>query len=198
MDASPFGTLSAELRNTIYEMVLSDYQKTRTSNDVTTGIRGIKVDQYHKNITPPLAQLCRQIRNECLLMCFAETTFRFHLMYSRISQNNRYDDFKRFVRWYSAIDWRCRWVTPRIEIRLKITEGLLYKPNSQWLQANVEATKRACNRLASVLEKRGYNKSRLLVVVHIRVPSNRQAPRDDVEDAVKRVFGRVGVEPIFQ
>lgn len=63
MEKSPLGKLSPELRNRIYDLVLED---TRVINLT-----------YEFNDRPSLPLVCRQLRNECLMMSLSRTAFTF-------------------------------------------------------------------------------------------------------------------------
>ncbi|KAM3417274.1 hypothetical protein BST61_g5530 [Cercospora zeina] len=82
MENSPFGKLSAELRNNIYKLVLEA--------DKPLAVCSQSPDLYTA-AQPPITRVCRQIREETLQMFYHSNTFAAEIM-SDIHWNSSPDD----------------------------------------------------------------------------------------------------------
>lgn len=138
METSRLGKLSAEIRNHIYELALTQDEPINiTSNEVPFGRQ--RLSRYNKNQHPlALALTCRQAHHECLQLFYASNSFIFYL------DNGLPSDFEDVsemaLTFLKRLDQEARTSIPRITLsttgvlshfellhRLCFARNLLYK-----------------------------------------------------------------------
>ncbi|TKA81369.1 hypothetical protein B0A55_02070 [Friedmanniomyces simplex] len=93
--SGPFGTLPGEIRNTIYDNVLSSEIAQTEDKGGIQHVRGSRMKHHRHRLwrAPSLLQVCSQIRKETLTIYFKTTSLNIHVDLDNV------EDVKRVAKW---------------------------------------------------------------------------------------------------
>lgn len=169
MENSRFNDLSAELRNNIYELVVTSDEALKgpilaeeKQNWVAGALAYLGIAQPPKQkwtagslAVPGLAQTCKQMRDECLLMFYANN--EFILAMDADEPGVHKGDLKRASAWIRAVPKACHALIPHVSIQIKPS---CRGPND-CLKAIEPQSCQAWKALRDPFARRGYTDERL-------------------------------------
>ena len=186
MDGSRFATLPIELRDQIWELVL-----TNRLDDA------VIINQVQA-CTPAISRTCRQIRSESLVMFYQKKIFKIviHAVCARHlvptcsyhhSWLRLYDEARLLERWLDSVPSECHFRVPSLHIINEIWgpgfSSQWHRQEDTWVQ------------IARKLECYGYTDRRLDVSAYfIAFPESlHRKVQIDPAQAVRIAFGKVGL-----
>ena len=185
MDNSPFNKLSAELRNSIYNLVMvSDNKSLRIGNDSAK--------------QPPITRVCKQIRSECLFMFYAQYDFCITIITSAFYLGIGTFKVKAGTTLWTMNNWLGA-ISKPAHLAVK-TLTIFVLGDSAMMGAGPLANRGEWELLASQLKECGYRKPRLQVEV---VVSRAYTSRTHVElwrnqaDSLKNMLCDCGLDAVM-
>ena len=129
MEKSPLASLPAEIRNTIWEIVV----QRPAPISFGTIHHNVALNEYHKTTKGPggtasmvaILQVCRQTRDECSQLLYASNTFQFEIRFdcSRL-RGDRSDYTSNFKYFHSMIGMRNNAALRHILVEVKRDQPL--------------------------------------------------------------------------
>lgn len=141
MDQSPFNKLSAELRNCIYDEVLAS--EKRSVVDINT----------KQAAQPAITRVCRQMRDETLLLFYSSGTFYAHLILDWKRSYSKYA--VALNEWLLDTSAACHQSVPCLALTLQTGQSPMW-----WLEHDLRL-------LGKMLRHAGYQSHRLRTIVKI-------------------------------
>lgn len=197
MDNSPFGKLSAEMRNEILKLVINSVQYESHGRVIKD------IDLDADEITPPIARVCRQMRSDCLVMHFAGASVTVSILEDGrnrycIDGCNKADGQSNAIEvltaWLDLVARACHDVIACLELEMRINKDTF---SQDWSSDEVL---QPWIRLAATLQARGYHENRVLVRVYNTSYISRlneygidyDGPNDDVAQVIE-ALRKVGI-----
>lgn len=146
------GKLSPELRNKMYSFVIDGNLPQYT---------GKKIRLNSDAVTPPIARVCRQMRDECVAMHFAGAEVEIIIYENgRTSYDYNSNACDALSAWLNLVSVACHSATRGLEIEMRIEQETLTEDwsSNEVLQPWI--------RLAATLRAHGYEEGRLSTLIY--------------------------------